>query len=111
MIIDRLYKNLVDALQLVAAPADEQIKLLPGYPKAAEELVLIFSDAYISVPQLVVHNRVTEETALLLDELDRQFEALAENERMWSNEQLKNAAEWKGIREMAGKILKEVKES
>lgn len=109
MIIDKLYKNLLDALRLVAAPADEQIRSLPGYPKAAEEIALIFSDAYISVPQLMVHNRLSEEVSLQLEELDGQFEAIAEDKRIWTNEQLEKAPEWKAIREMAGRILKEIK--
>ena len=111
MIVDTLYKNLIDALKLVAAPADVQIQSLAGYENAAEEITLIFTDAYIAVPQLVVHNRVSEDVASLIEELEEQFESITSDERLLRNEQLGQAQEWKMIREAAMKILKEMNES
>jgi len=72
--------------------------------------MLIFTDAYISVPQLIVHNRVSEEVSAMIDELDKQFELMAEDKRLWTNEQLERSEAWKLSRETAMKVLKEMKE-
>ncbi|RME59610.1 hypothetical protein D6779_03840 [Candidatus Parcubacteria bacterium] len=97
---------LVDALQLVAAPAEEQVSSLPDFVCVTDEIAMTFGDAYLLVPQLERAGLVPPDAAALLKHLDDYFEAIPKDESLAKVESLDSHPFWAGARTLAEKALR-----
>jgi hypothetical protein len=67
---DFLLAQLVNALQLVALPLDRQVAVLPSFVNVQDEVMLLYADAFLGVPQLRDAGVVSADQEALLAELD-----------------------------------------
>ena len=81
-----IYNNLIQSLRLVASPYDIQVLSLPDFVNVTDEIALIYNEAYIMAPQL--NNIITPHIAKMLDDLDKLFEKMSEEESLWTIENL-----------------------
>ncbi|MEP6850558.1 MAG: hypothetical protein ABI999_16995 [Acidobacteriota bacterium] len=105
------YETLVRSIQLVALPFDEQVKILPEFVVVADEIALTFDDAYrYFAGSSDDDSLISPATRKLLDELDKAFEQMSKNRSLWSLDALRISDEWDGTRNLARKILIELRE-
>ena len=67
------FRYVVESLRLVAAPAVQQMSVLPDFVSATDEVSTTFGDAYLLVPHLVAEGMIGSEAAALLASLDDWF--------------------------------------
>lgn len=105
-----LYNTLVQSLRLVASPPDVQVAALPKFVNIPDEIALTFNDANLIAPQLEDEELISSHSLDMLKELDELFETMSEDKNLWTIEKLENDKFWRGSRELAINILKEMNE-
>lgn len=101
------WSNVIAALQVLAADADEQLRAFPPYVAVADEIALLLQDAL-----LVYEQDAPAEDALLraINDLDTTLDGLsgAANATFWSNDSLTNDSRWQRLRETARQLLQQL---
>lgn len=69
--------KLVDALRLLALPAQEQIAVLPAFVATADEVALTFDEAFRLVGERVYQHVVSEDQQAALREIDGMLESMS----------------------------------
>jgi hypothetical protein len=97
------------ALQLLASPADFQVRYYPDFVLVADELALDF-DHWRSVFLSNFATELTPEQTLAFAVIDDRFQALSSgggeyNEQFWTDGGLRESSDWVGIRRMATRAL------
>ena len=99
------YEMLVESLQLLAAPASEQVSALPRFVDVPDELVSTFGDAYLLVPQLEGAGLVQPEAAAALKRIDDYLSALPSDGSLSEVGSLETDERWKQLRSLAEAAL------
>lgn len=107
---DDQYRLLVDALRLVAASSEEQLSRLPGFVCVTDEVVTLFADAYLLVPQLERVGKLSPEAARALRRLDDFFESMPEDESLADPASLSSHSFWSRARALASRALEQLGE-
>ena len=68
---DFLLAQLIDALRLVALPPDRQVAILPSFVHPQDEVMTLYADAFLGVPQLRAAGAVSADLEPMLVELDQ----------------------------------------
>jgi hypothetical protein len=101
-------ETVVDALRLVALPAEEQIAVLPDFVAVPDEVLQLYEDAWVLVPQIREADLLTDEQYEALARLDRHHTTMAgidEHDRFWTAEGMRNDKRWAMSRQLAGEAL------
>ena len=96
---------LVDGLQLLAAPADEQIQALPVFVSVADEVLSTFSDAYLLVDQIRRAGLIEDTAAEALKVVDDFLEQMPEDETIGAPGSLRSHPFWAEARRLASAAL------
>jgi hypothetical protein len=93
------------SLQALAAPAEVQLQLFPGFDWKVDELAIEFDQWY----QVMKRRRAffPAKANKLLDDLNHKLDEISgpENTRYWMEETLKTDAAWETIRDIARHAL------
>lgn len=103
-----IYNNLIQSLRLVASSSDIQISSLPDFVNIADEIALIYNESYMMVSQ--IDNIITPYVMKMLDDLDKLFNRMSEDESLWNIKSLNDNDLWLKSRELGRLILNELKE-
>jgi hypothetical protein len=98
----------VDALRLVALPADEQIAALPDFVDVPTEVLQRYEDAWVLVPQIREAGLLSDEQHEALARLDRHHTKLSEVDEadaLWTAEGMRNDERWVKSRQLARDAL------
>ena len=96
---------LVQALQLVAAPYEQQIEVLPGFVHVPDEIVAIFDEVYGFVNALTQKNLLTDSQQTGLNQINTLLDEMNEKKELWSLNALERSLQWKNVRSLARNIL------
>lgn len=105
------YKILVQSLNLVASAYEVQNKVLPAFVNIPDEIALIYTEAYLIIPQIKEENIISKSAINQMKKLDELFKKMSENKLIWNHESLMNDNIWEKSRELALNILFELGES
>ena len=114
---DRIKGNLIQALQWLAADAEEQIQVYAKHRRRSkiaaievpDELALMFEDSYVVVSQLADAGLVDEEQRSKLDEIDRLCARMSHEplrQSVWSLDALRTDSHWTEVRHRAQEALR-----
>lgn len=98
-------KMLVESLQLLAAPAEQQIAAFPPFVHIPDEIALTFHDAFLLTDNLVDAGLITPLQRAEVERLDRIFDQMTDDKSLWTIEMVGSAPQWKQVRTMAKDIL------
>ncbi|MEY9886706.1 hypothetical protein ABIA31_000332 [Catenulispora sp. MAP5-51] len=100
-------RQVVDALVMLAAEATGQRAWVEKHGVAADELALIFDDAFRLVPVLVAEGHLDAGVFPDLQAIDEMFRAMSgrQNAGRWSVGALADDAGWIMVRETARRVL------
>lgn len=104
------FRYVVESLRLVAAPAVQQMSVLPDFVSATDEVSTTFGDAYLPVPQLVAEGMIGSEAAALLASLDDWFDRMPTDGSICGNESLGTHEFWETARRFANAALRSLGE-
>lgn len=100
-----MIQALIDALRVLAAPAEVQVLRLANRFKA-DEFVLAFDDAYMLARDC---RQLSWTRAQLeaLEEIDRELSSMSAqaNPTLWTEDGLRHAPEWQHVRVLAERAL------
>jgi len=107
---DAIFSSIEEALQLLACPAPVQLQLFPDFVCVTDEFALDF-DNWQSV---IIGNfgaELTSEQLGCLKAIDERFTSHSRGgasftEQFWTDEALRESADWENIREMARRALR-----
>jgi hypothetical protein len=105
---EQLLETLVDALRLVALPAEGQVAVLPGFVHVPDEVMLQYHDASLLVPQLRKAGVLSEEQDEALARLDHHLEEMsnaADKDFLWTIEAMEEDERWETPRRLAAQAL------
>ena len=108
MLSKDIYNYLVQSLRLVASPHHIQISSMPDYVNVTDEIVLIYNEAYIMLPQ--INKLISPHIFKMLDELDKLFEDMSNDKSLWNIKCLEENEFWIKSRELGHKALVELNE-
>jgi hypothetical protein len=95
-------QTLVEALRLLAAPADVQIGLFPAWVAIPDEVAVTFEDAYVVVDK----SALSEEAIPMVEQVARRLETLdMPYADRWDPSVLARSEDWRGIRLLAMSAL------
>ncbi len=97
--------QLVQAIQLLAADYEAQIKQLPDFVHIPDELALIYSESVLLAEQIARTSLITQDQVAKLRELDLALEDMSREKSLWTLEAVRNSAEWQRIKSMAKDLL------
>ena len=72
-----LYRQLIEAIRLVAVSYDDQVTCLPSFVHMPDEIALSYNDRYLLVPQFIDQGLLRKEDIGELVEIDALFERLS----------------------------------
>jgi hypothetical protein len=100
--------NVIEALQLLAAEATEQIAAFPPFVAVADEIALTLHDALLLLKQDADAAGLPESVLATIEEMDRSLDELSNQteSRFWSPEGLANDVRWHRLRLSARDLLK-----
>lgn len=104
------YNQLIQSLRLVEVSPDIQIRLLPQFVNIADEIALVYDDAFLIASELKERNIISSDTFKILTELNELFEKMSIDKSLWSVEMLRTNIDWERTRKIAGQVLKELHE-
>ncbi|HYO75720.1 MAG TPA: hypothetical protein VE010_04595 [Thermoanaerobaculia bacterium] len=98
---------LIDALQLLAADAADQIRAFPSFVCIADEIALTFNDAVLLCLQNAEEDGTPEWLVAAVKEIDEKFDALSGSVApdFWTAAALEDDVRWQELRGSARKIL------
>lgn len=103
------FENLIQSIQLLAADYKTQISSLPKFVHVPDELALLYNDYFLLSNQFLNERLITKQQLKNLKELDKTLDKMSgkKNAKLWTLEALKESQEWKNIRNLASKLLKD----
>ncbi len=104
------YKSLIESLKLLSASYENQVKSLPEFVNVQEEVISIFNDAFLLLPQLIESNLITMIAIAWIIRCFNWINILIKNEKTAKLKAFKNHKDWQKIRKFANKALEELKE-
>ena len=104
------FRYVVESLRLVAAPAVQQMSVLPDFVSATDEVSTTFGDAYLLVPHLVAEGMIGSEAAALLASLDDWFARMLTDGSICGEDSLGTHEFWETARRLANAALRSLGE-
>jgi hypothetical protein len=113
-----LRAELIDALRLMALPADDQIAALPSFVVTADEIALTFADVFCALGTPQAAGVFTDGQLATLEDINQTFDAMSQRPSdpgasvqetwtrwTWSHEALRKDPRWSGLRDRAQSLL------
>ena len=107
---DNIYDILIQSIMLVASSYQIQTNTLPTYVNVADEICLIYNDAYLMIPQIKDKSLISSKAMSMLKELNKLFDEMSDDKMLWTLEKLKEDNNWEKTRKLSHEILKELNE-
>jgi hypothetical protein len=106
--LDRLIPHLVEALELLAAPPEEQIAWVGNHRAHVDELALQFDDSF--KPLDIDDGPLSQDQRQAIRALDSALLRMSgpENAPLWTEEGLRTSSRWKHVRLLAARALREI---
>lgn len=104
------YRFLVESLRLLAAPPAEQLRVLPNFVLASDEIVSTFGDAFLLVPQLERASVITRRAADSIREIDVWMDSMPSDGSLANASTLATHFFWTQARVLAARALQELGE-
>jgi len=99
---------MIQALRLLAADFENQIKALPDYVCIPDEVALTFGDAFLLLDQIREANLVSEQQSAAIEEIDDYLDVIqskTDTDNPWTLEAMKTSCDWQHLRVLARKAL------
>ena len=106
---EKFFEMLIDALYLLAADYQTQEKTLPDFVFLPDEVISIFSEAYLLFPQLIDAGMVNDSqinSLKIISDLIKEMGGKKE-QNIWSVEAMRNHPDWNRLRSFARSALAE----
>lgn len=94
-----------EALELLAAPADEQLAFLARQDQHVDDLALTFEDAWVPMQPTLDTFGLSEATKGALAAVDAHLAQMARRDGDWNESGLAKGADWVRLRALAGEAL------
>lgn len=104
------YQKVVEVTRLLAEEAGEQIAAFQEMANVTDEIAILFDEVYRNVEALHEHSMLNSAARTMLDETNLHFKKMSKLFELWSCESLADAPEWKEMRRLARGILAEMGE-
>ena len=95
------FDQLVDALRLAALPADEHVAALPDFVHVADEIALLYEDAFLNIREAGVLTEDQVESLRALDQLFAEMTHASDRETIWTLAAMKGDERWARTRTLA----------
>lgn len=96
---------LIQSLQLLAAPYEQQIKAFPHFVDVPDEIALTFDDVYTFADALVRESLLTSEQKDAVEQLNTYLDQLSDKKDQWTLSALQTSSQWNRVRDMASNTL------
>lgn len=106
--VNRFFRQLVEALQLLSADYSTQVNALPKFVVVPDEIALIFHECVLLLDQISEGSSLKEEEVRQLLEIDDKLNKLSTEADFWRLESLRYHPEWDKIRMIAKDILRSI---
>lgn len=93
------YNSLVESLRLLSSSFKEQESYLPDFVIVQDEVVAIFSDAFLTLPQLIENNLLSNDSIASIIRCYNFMEMALRNQK--NSESFKNQEDWIKVRKLA----------
>ena len=103
------YKILVESLKLIAIPYEKQIKVLPNFVNAIDEIISTFYDSFLLLPQIIEEDLISKKAIAAILRCFNWIDLLSRKEGCLTTESLKTDDSWEKVRNLAKKALEEMK--
>ncbi|MEU6210851.1 hypothetical protein ABZ891_13150 [Streptomyces sp. NPDC047023] len=102
-----LYGQLLTAVALLAAPAQDQLAWLDQHAVPVDEIALNFDDATVMAPQLGDEGWLTPEALSDITQMDGLLNLLAADKgsTVWTAQGLRTHEQWRRVRQEAERFL------
>lgn len=109
----RSYKKLIEALRLLSADSDQQIKYFPEYSDGPFEVLDTYSNAFRMLPEIIENNIFETKSIAALLRLKNMIEIIidAPDFNEIKEEDLMCSKRWSQLRVLAKEILRNLNES
>lgn len=107
--LDR-YQRLVEVTRLLADEAGEQIAAFRELANVTDEMAILFDQVYRDVELLHEHSQISAAARQMLDEVNHHFKMMSKLYELWTCESLAEDSEWDEMRRMARLALAEMGE-
>lgn len=96
---------LLQSLHLLAASYEQQMQAFPSFVHVPDEVALVFSDAYLFVPELTQACLITTDQSADLAQVEQVLDHMSQRKEVWTVDALKTSPQWKEVRQLAHKLL------
>lgn len=96
---------LLQSIQLLAAPYEQQVRALPNFVHVPDEIALTFNDTYVFVDDLKKEGLITAAQEVKLEQMDVLLDQMGQDEDIWTCEALQVSPQWEEMRKLATSIL------
>jgi hypothetical protein len=96
---------LLQSLQLLATPYDQQLHVLPRFVHIPDEVALAFDDASIFIDELVDKGLVSDSQKTELEHMDVLLDQMSKEKNLWTLKALEMSLPWENVRILAKDIL------
>ncbi|HUM66542.1 MAG TPA: hypothetical protein PLV32_11875 [Chitinophagaceae bacterium] len=104
------YKSLVEGLKLLASSYEDQKSYLPDFVNLKDEVIAIFGDAFLLMPQLIEQDFLSKNAIASILRCFNWMELTTRNEDISDLESFKNHESWQKVRELAMEALEDMNE-
>ena len=109
MEIENQYKSLVESLRILALPYEEQRSCLPNYVIVQDEVIAMFDDAFLLLPQIIDAEFLDKKSIASIIRCFNWMNIMTRNNEI-DVDFLKNNDGWQKVRYLATQALTDIKE-
>lgn len=110
MDLELQYKSLVESLRLLAGSYENQLRYLPEFVDVKDEVIAVFSDAFLLLPQLIEGGFLSIKAIASIVRCFNWMDMALRNESMSDLESFKGQDIWQKVRLLADKALEDMEE-
>ena len=104
------YKSLVESLRLLGSSYSSQVDYLPDFVDVQDEIVAIFSDSFLLLPQLIEGNLLSSKAIASIIRCFNWMHMNMRNESFSNLDSFKSDDAWTKVRHLANKALEDMQE-
>lgn len=110
MEVEVQYESLVESLKLLASAYENQRSYLPDYVIVQDEVIALFEDAFLLLPQIIEAELVDRQSIASIIRCYNFMNLAIRNSKTSDLEIFKSHENWQKVRNLAGQALIDMKE-
>ena len=105
------YKSLVEGLRLLASSYEDQQGYLPTFAIVQDEVIAVFGDAFLLLPQLIEADLLSKEAIASIIRCFNLMDMAVRNESTSGAESFRHHETWQKVRSLANQALNKMGEA